>query len=218
MAGVIDMDWELASFSIGEKVCQDDIGLMNGNIIILETGKLFIPRFIEFQYGTIKPDSSVHKGVVKTLIGHGIPFPHPYDTLKIGCAKGMHTLKDKDKDKDKDKNKNKEGSKEGSKHQSNSMPLDGWDVDSVVRIAESPDCGVIPSMARSCFDHYAAAEWHDKNGNPVGRTVNSLKALLRKWKANKPSMKVGKITSEPDCEKCGWPVKLCQCGKVYKDE
>ena len=72
MAGVIDMDWELASFSIGDKVSAEDLKAMNGNIAVLESGKLFVPEFIRFQYGQLTDKSSVHRGVMKALHSHGI--------------------------------------------------------------------------------------------------------------------------------------------------
>jgi hypothetical protein len=91
MAGVLDMDWELASFAIGDKVKESDLEAMNDNAKVLRGSKIWLPRFIEFQYGVLGEESRVHKGILKTLESHG-----------IGYHKGMLTPKDKDKDKDKD--------------------------------------------------------------------------------------------------------------------
>lgn len=96
MAGVLDMDWELASFVIGDKVEESDLEAMNGNAKVLRGNKIWLPKFVEFQYGVLGEESRVHKGVLKSLESHG-----------IGYHKGMLTPKDKDKDKDKDKGKGK---------------------------------------------------------------------------------------------------------------
>lgn len=76
------------------------------------------------------------------------------------------------------------------------FPDDGWDLGKVLEIATSPDCAVAPEMARACFDHYAASGWVNASGNPVGRTVNQLKSLLRKWRNNQSSH--GKRGELPD--------------------
>jgi hypothetical protein len=43
-------------------------------------------------------------------------------------------------------------------------------------------------MAQECFDHYASQGWRNAAGNPVGRTLNEIGALLRKWKTKEPSI------------------------------
>jgi hypothetical protein len=103
MAGVLDMDWPLASFSIGAEVGPCDLKAMNGNVVALPSGKLFIPGFIPFQYGELR-ESRVHAAVLRVLASHGIPYPYPMATHS-GVA---DTPKDKDKDKDKEQAKVKE--------------------------------------------------------------------------------------------------------------
>lgn len=98
MAGVIDIDWGLASFSIGEQVCDDDLKAMGDNVMILESGKILLTGFIDFQYGKLNNDSRVHKAVLKCLHTHGIGYPYPMDTTK-----------EKEKEKDKDKDLKEEG-------------------------------------------------------------------------------------------------------------
>ena len=76
MAGVIDADWDLISFSIGEKVQLSDLEDMKNNVLVLPSGKLFLPKFIEFQYGKkLSLKSKVHEGVMKTLSLHEIEYP-----------------------------------------------------------------------------------------------------------------------------------------------
>lgn len=74
--------------------------------------------------------------------------------------------------------------------------VDLWTLEDVIKHASSPDCGVTKEMAQTCYDHYAAAGWINANGVPVGRSVNMLKSLLRKWKSNQSSH--GKRGELPD--------------------
>ena len=104
LAGVIDMDWGLASFAIGEPVSASDIAAMDGNVVVLESGRIFIPGFVAFQYGELSEASRPHISVLKTLSIHGIPYPIDIK----GLPKGIQTLKDKDKDKAKAKDQAKE--------------------------------------------------------------------------------------------------------------
>lgn len=97
-AGVIDPDWELVSFQIGEPVDPEDLASFGDRVEILPSGKLFIRGFIAFQYGELSPTCKPHTPVYKSLLANGIEryskgYPHPLETLEE---------KDKDKDKDKD--------------------------------------------------------------------------------------------------------------------
>ena len=65
---------------------------------------------------------------------------------------------------------------------------DLWRIDQVIEVASSPSVAVSGKMAQECFDHYASQGWRNAAGNPVGRTLNEIGALLRKWKTKEPSI------------------------------
>ena len=65
---------------------------------------------------------------------------------------------------------------------------DLWCIDQVLAVAASPSVAVSKKMAQECFDHYASQGWRNASGNPVGRTLNEIGALLRKWKTKEPSI------------------------------
>ena len=75
MAGVLDIDWGLTSFAIGEEVSIDDIAGMNGNVIKLTDTKIFVPDFIGFQNKHIQADNKVHFGIRRCLNYHAELFP-----------------------------------------------------------------------------------------------------------------------------------------------
>lgn len=67
-AGIIEPDWDLARFQIGAK---EDLGRSLealGNRVEMRGGKLFIPKFVKYQYGeSLNPENNAHKGVLKRL-------------------------------------------------------------------------------------------------------------------------------------------------------
>ena len=105
-AGMWEVDLEVASIRIGEKL-QHDMPAEDmlpksflDKIVVLDDGdKWFIPDFIDFQYGELNPNSNVHKSVIALLQKHNLE----------GYLKGSQTLpqgvQDKDVVKDKVKAK-----------------------------------------------------------------------------------------------------------------
>lgn len=82
----------------GEQFTLDDILItLNSDkerVIVFDNNKrLFITKFINFQYGLLSTKCGPHLGVIKLF----------KDLLERGLPKGYLTLQDKDKDKDKDK-------------------------------------------------------------------------------------------------------------------
>jgi len=98
--GIIELDVGLAEFQIGEPVDFDAlIDLAEGRIERISGGKLWLPKFVEFQYGELKPETSKpHAAYKRRLEKAGL-----YLRVTQGYDRGSPTHKDKDKDKEKDK-------------------------------------------------------------------------------------------------------------------
>lgn len=88
-AGVIEPDWELAGFQIGEEVTAQDVPSLGDRVVQLKCGKLWISKFVEFQYGELSHDCKAHNPVFKALERHRV---------SIDYAKGIHTLKEEEKE------------------------------------------------------------------------------------------------------------------------
>ena len=90
-AGILDEDWEAASFFIGYKMNDDLIPIVikNKMIRLIDTDQYFIPSFIEYQYGILRINSKPHLSVIKRLEEKG---------LNSYLQKSLITLKDKDKE------------------------------------------------------------------------------------------------------------------------
>ena len=68
-AGIWDTDFEVASIRIGSKISQKEAcKVFAEQIKIFDKGnKWFIPKFIDFQYGTLNENSRPHQAVIKLL-------------------------------------------------------------------------------------------------------------------------------------------------------
>lgn len=103
-AGIWKVDFESATFHIGEEFDhKETASIMAGRIIELKD-KWFIPKFISFQYQVsgpddLNPENRVHKSVIDLLTKEG---------AYKGLIRGVQGCKDKDYDKDKDKDKDKD--------------------------------------------------------------------------------------------------------------
>tara|TARA_R110002051_G_scaffold1515_2_gene8380 strand:- start:2164 stop:2775 length:612 start_codon:yes stop_codon:yes gene_type:complete len=68
-AGVWETDFEVASIRIGSKITEKEAApLLASQIKIFDDGnKWFIPKFNDFQYGTLNENSRVHQSVIKII-------------------------------------------------------------------------------------------------------------------------------------------------------
>ena len=85
-AGVIDADWELASFQIGEEVSESILSELGDRIAVLPSGKLFIEKFVLFQCGALSRSCKAHKPIFESLEKNGLR--KALDTLSEGFGKG----------------------------------------------------------------------------------------------------------------------------------
>ena len=95
-AGILDGDWEAASFFIGEEIKseRDLPQSIRDKMHRIDEEQYFISSFVDYQYGLLKESSKPHMSVIKRLKDKGL------DNY-IKTVPG--TLKDKDIDKRKDK-------------------------------------------------------------------------------------------------------------------
>ena len=118
IAGVMEMNYRLASFLIGEKITKTDIEEINNakeQFYFIDDNKIYIRNYIEFQYGTLSDNCKPHKPVIEKLKKYGI-----LERVWKGFAKGIDTLEEKEKEQYKEKEQEKEKEKDKEKEISNS--------------------------------------------------------------------------------------------------
>lgn len=94
-AGIWHTELDVAEARLGVKLSLERIrGLFKERVVEFDGGtKMFIPDFIEFQYGILNPANKVHKSVIEKLV--------KYDLL--GLTRGLQAPMDKAKEMDKEK-------------------------------------------------------------------------------------------------------------------
>lgn len=110
IAGVIDLDIELASFQIGETITWDDLDHLKDQIIIIDETKVVLIDFIKFQYGQLSESCKPHKSVIELVNKYNLK-----ERVNEPFVKGIQRDKEKDKYKDQEKYKEKEKEKEKEK-------------------------------------------------------------------------------------------------------
>jgi hypothetical protein len=68
-AGIWDVDLEVASIRIGDRMGMDEaVEVLGEDVVWFDNNeKIFIPKFIEFQYGVLNENSRPHASVIKIL-------------------------------------------------------------------------------------------------------------------------------------------------------
>jgi uncharacterized phage protein (TIGR02220 family) len=105
VAGVIDLDFELASFQIGGDISHGDLEAFGNRIETLPNGKLYIPSFVPFQYGKLSEACKPHQQILATISRHHLDNRETNLVENKPYEKGSYTLQDKNKtrqDKEKD--------------------------------------------------------------------------------------------------------------------
>lgn len=82
-AGIIEVDIELASFQIGQKMPANWIDAFDGRLRKICGKKVIVTKFIHYQYGTLSKDCKAHSPVFQSLEKHGLKgYQYPLDTLQ----------------------------------------------------------------------------------------------------------------------------------------
>lgn len=108
-SGVIEIDWELAAFQIGEAVANEDLSQFEGRIHPLNGQKLWVPSFVEFQYGALSESCPAHKPVFRSIQKQ---FPKGYP---IGYQYPINRVQEEEEEKEEVKETEEETEKEGKK-------------------------------------------------------------------------------------------------------
>ena len=180
--GVWKTNFKLAETCInGKPDWQELPNKVNGNIIILECGKWWIPDFCEFQYGTLVDSNRPHQSYMNLLKKHGL-----YERVCKPLTSPLQGAKDKDKDKDKDKEKDKEYAPR-------------------VRMATSDYTDLCTRFGKKKIDGYIEkmSDWLVAKGKkPYANSAKAIKNWMRRDKGV-DSISELEIKAVPVCKKCG---------------
>lgn len=87
-AGFWKTDYELASFLVGKSIDESILAHFEGRIEKINGDKLWIVKFVDFQYGLLREEVSPHRPVVKILAKYGLLERVQEDFLNPSKSKG----------------------------------------------------------------------------------------------------------------------------------
>jgi len=96
-AGIYKLNKRMFELLIGNKIDTNEflntINAEKDRIILLDNGKWYITKFIEFQYGsTLNPNNRVHKSILKLLNDNNIQFEQQ-EVVKLDQPKSLTETK-----------------------------------------------------------------------------------------------------------------------------
>lgn len=167
-AGVINPDLDLASFQIGYQYPMDTLSVFGDRVVELESGKFFIPKFIEFQYGKLSKDCKAHKPIFLSLQKHDL----------IGYPKGINTLQEKEKETDQEKEKEKEEEPRTNRKRFATHA-------EVMAYAKSVPMGITDECVDAFFDRMEEIGWvDDRSGLPLADWRARFRRYATNWASN----------------------------------
>jgi len=95
-AGIWDPNWPLVKHHLNVNETDLAVEQIKERVQVLNSGKWFISKFIDFQYGELRKDNRAHNSVINRLEKEGAYKP---------LISSFQGAKDKDKDKEQDKDK-----------------------------------------------------------------------------------------------------------------
>lgn len=98
-AGILtNFDLEMASFKIGADITKEDLDFFENRVIFITENTLFIPKFIEFQYGEFNPKNRVHLNVLKELDKYNISASWTERKRSVNASKEKEQEQEKEKE------------------------------------------------------------------------------------------------------------------------
>lgn len=98
-AGILEnFDLEMMSFKIGTNISLDDLTFFDNRIKFVNDTTIFIPKFLDFQYGTFNPKNKVHLNVLRELEKHSISAPWTERGRSVNASKEKEKEKEIEKE------------------------------------------------------------------------------------------------------------------------
>lgn len=163
--GLVEIDYQLISTDCGTKISAEHLAELKDRVQSLDDGKVFLPKFISFQYGALSENCVPHKKIIEavrfhsltqTFKGYSYPSARVYNTL-------YNSAKDKEQDKDKEEDIKKINRARGN-------------FDDVSEFCRAS--GLFPRDAE-----YLWNTWEGNGWKVGGKAIKDWRATVRAWKA-----------------------------------
>lgn len=164
--GLVEIDLNLVSSDCGTKITQDHLLEMKDRIQMLDDGKIFLPKFIPFQYGTLSSACIPHKKVIEAIAFHSLTAT--FKGYSYPSARVVSTLHSRVNTRQEEDRNGKEEEKKGK-----TRARDFFEVEEFCR-----ESGLFPRDAEYLWNRWESNGW--QNG---GKAMKDWRATVRAWKA-----------------------------------
>lgn len=171
--GIFTGSLKIASLSLGFKVEESDIFSVPVDVEKLGDGKYWLPKFCDFQYGTLSESCKPHKRYIEDLKKEGL-----YQRVCKGYTKGIQRVEEKEQEQEKEK--------EG---EAGNKPKPPKSLQEVLEY-----CFIEKKLyffdAWDFYEKNESENWWRSDGKPV----KDWMAYLRNWASQKYAKKIKKST------------------------
>lgn len=145
-AGVWEPDYPMVNFCLKRDIEWGSVWSEFGDRVVkLSTGKLWMRKFIAFQYGHLTESCAPHRTVIALVIRHGLVIDKGNVTLSLDYKYPPNRVKDKEEEKDKEAEKDIGGAGGANGHPPRARNLL---IDALAEIEGTPLAGITQSVAK----------------------------------------------------------------------
>lgn len=182
-AGIWVVNTKLLSFQVGEALTWIDLKeTMGDRLVEFAPGRVWVPKFIDFQYGKLTPACKPHQKVIFLLKGYGLW--EGYSEKLKGYTKGIDTLEEEEEDQDKEEEKEKE--EEGGPGETKPPALPVRSEEAVAHAASAKAAaGMTSTDADRALRVLALYPDRAKDGRAVAKTAHAQNLLASRIATNR---------------------------------
>lgn len=204
--GLVEIDYALVSADCGTKITQEHLVELKDRIQCLDDGKVFLPKFIPFQYGTLSENCVPHRKVIEAIRFHSLTQTfkgYAYPSARVGATLS-HRVDSRAINKEEEEDKEKEGKNRAR-----------GTFDDVTEFCRG--LGLFPRDVEYLWNRWESNGW--KN---AGKSVKDWRAVVRAWKAQGylPSQKTqlpSDIWPVESVDSMGQDERLAHYRKAYRE-
>jgi hypothetical protein len=163
--GLVEIDFTLVSSDVGTKVSADHLKEFGDRIQVLDDGKIFLPKFLTFQYGTLSENCIPHKKIIEAIRFHSLTQTfkgYSYPTARVGSTLPSR-VKEKEEEEEKEEDRKKKRRARGN-------------LEEVSELCK--EIGLFPRDVEYLWNKWEGNGWQN-----AGKAMKDWRATVRAWKA-----------------------------------
>ena len=167
--GLVEIDYPLASSDCGTKITAEHLAELKDRVQLLDDGKIFLPKFIPFQYGTLSENCVPHKKLIEAIRFHSLTQTfkgYSYPSARVGSTL-LCRVKDKEEEEDKEEDKEEDRKKKNRARGT---------FEEILEFCR--ESGLFPRDAEYLWNKWESNGWQN-----AGKAMKDWRATVRAWKA-----------------------------------